>query len=124
MKSKSIFDSEDFLIDIVNGISIVKVKLSRITSEKTEEFKQLLDTLLAAKHNKIIMDFSDCQYIDSMIIGIMVQSVKAVRTKKGDILVITPGGSINVMFARTGLYKIFKQFWTIEKAIESFSIKE
>jgi anti-anti-sigma factor len=123
MKSKSIFDSEDFLIDIVKGMSIVKVKLSRITSDKTEEFKQLLDTLLAAKHFKIIFDFSDCQYIDSMIIGIMVQTVKKVREKKGDILVVTPGGGINVMFARTGLYKIFKQFWTMEKAIESFSIK-
>ena len=121
MKSKSIFDSEDFLIDIVNAISIVNVKIPRVTSDKAEEFNQLLDTLLEANHSKIIMDLSDCQYIDSMIIGIMVQTLKTARKKGGDILVITPGGSINVLFARTGLYKIFKQFWTIEKAIECFT---
>jgi len=122
MKTKSIFDSEDFMIDIVNGISVVKVNMARATFNKAEEFKQLLDTLLAAKHNKIIIDFSNCHYIDSMIVGVMVQGVKAIRKKNGDILVITPSGSINIMFARTGLYKIFKQFWTLEKAIESFSL--
>jgi anti-anti-sigma factor len=121
MKSRSLFDSEDFQIDIVNGISIIKVNLPRTTFNKADEFKQLLDTLLAAKHTKIIIDFSNCHYIDSMVVGVMVKSVKDVRKKKGDILVITPSGSINVMFARTGLYKIFKQFWSIEKAIESFS---
>lgn len=121
MKLKSIFDSEDFLIDIVNGISIVKVNLVRATFDKAEEFEQLLNTLLAAKHNKIIIDFSNCHYIDSMIVGVMVKNVKAVRKKNGDILVITTSGSINIMFARTGLYNIFKQFWTLEKAIESFS---
>jgi anti-anti-sigma regulatory factor len=58
-----------------------------------------------------------------MIVGVMVKTVKSVRKKNGDIHVITPSGSINVMFARTGLYKIFKQFWTVEKAIESFTEK-
>jgi len=123
MKPNSIFDSEDFQIEIVNEVAIVKVNLPRTTFNKAEEFKHLLDTLLAAKHSKIIIDFSECHYIDSMIVGVMVKSVKSIRKKNGDILVITPSGSINVMFARTGLYKIFKQFWTIEKAIESFTLK-
>ncbi len=121
MNLKSIFDSEDFLIDIENGISIIKINIPRATFNKAEEFKHLLNTLLAAKHSKIIIDFSSCQYIDSMIVGVMVETAKTVRKKNGDILVITPSGSINIMFARTGLYKIFKQFWTLEKAIESFS---
>lgn len=123
MKSNSIFDSEDFQIKIVNGVAIVKVNLPRTTFNKAEEFKQLLDTLLAAKHIKIIIDFTECHYIDSMIVGVMVKEVKSFRKKDGDIFVITPSGNINVMFARTGLYKIFKQFWTIEKAIESFNVK-
>lgn len=123
MKSSSIFDSEDFQIEIVNGVSIVKVNLPRTTFSKAEEFKQLLNTLLAAKHIKIIIDFTECHYIDSMIVGVMVKAVKSFREKDGDILVITPSGNINIMFARTGLYKIFKQFWTIEKAIESFTVK-
>ena len=122
MKSKSIFDSEDFPIDIINGISIIKIKIPRATSNEADEFKNILQSIVLANHNKIIVDFSDCQYADSIIIGIMVDTVKTVRKKNGDIFVVTPASSIKIMFARTGLFKIFKQFWTKEEAIESFSL--
>jgi len=121
MKSKSIFDLEHFQIDIKNRISIITIKTPRATFEEAEEFNEVLQSLVLTKYNKIIVDFSDCVFADSMIIGIMVKTVKAIRQKNGDIFVITPTISIKVMFARTGLYKIFKQFWTREEAIEGFS---
>ena len=122
MKSKSVFDSENFLTEFVNEISIVTIKVPRVTFIEAEEFKQILQSVVLTHHNKIIVDFSGCQYADSMIIGIMVEIVKTVRKKDGDILVVTPASSIKIMFARTGLFKIFKQFWTKEEAIESFSL--
>ncbi|MCU0343556.1 MAG: STAS domain-containing protein [Ignavibacterium sp.] len=121
MKSQSIFDSEHFPVEIKNGISIIKIKIPRATFNEAEEFKEVLQSIIFTKHYKVIVDFSDCQYADSMIIGIMVNIVKSVRQKNGDILVITPSSSLKVMFARTGLFKIFKQFWTKDEAIESFS---
>jgi anti-anti-sigma regulatory factor len=51
----------------------------------------------------------------------MVEIVKTIRKNNGDIFVITPASSIKIMFARTGLFKIFKQFWTTEEAIAGFS---
>ena len=122
MKSKSIFDSKDFPIEIINGISIITIKIPRVTFREADEFKQILQSIILTNHNKIIVDFSDCQFADSMIVGVMVETVKTVRKKNGDILVITPASSIKIMFARTGLFKIFKQFWTREEAIESFSL--
>jgi anti-anti-sigma factor len=122
MKSKSIFDSENFLIDVINGISIITINVPRATSNEADEFKQILHSIVLTNHNKIIIDFSRCQYADSIIIGIMVEIVKTIRKNNGDIFVITPASSIKIMFARTGLFKIFKQFWTKEEAIESFSV--
>ena len=122
MKSKSVFDSENFLIEFVNEISVVTIKVPRVTFIEAEEFKQILQSVVLTNHNKIIVDFSDCQYADSMIIGIMVEIVKTVRKKDGDVLVVTPASSIKIMFARTGLFKIFKQFWTKEEAIKSYSV--
>lgn len=121
MKSQSIFDSEHFKVEFKNGISLLNIKIPRATFKEADEFKEVLQSIVLTKHNKIIVDFSDCQYADSMIIGIMVNIVKSIRQKNGDIFVITPKSSIKVMFARTGLYKIFKQFWTKEEAIEAFS---
>ncbi len=121
MTSRSIFDSEHFLVEIKNGVSIINIQLPRATFKEAEEFKEVLQSIVLTNHNKIIVDFSNCLFADSMIIGIMVNTVKLIRQKKGDIFVITPTSSIKIMFARTGLYKIFKQFWTREEAIEGFS---
>jgi anti-anti-sigma factor len=121
MKSNSIFDSEHFLVDIKNGISIITIKIPRATFKEADEFKELIQSIVFTKHKKIIVDFNGCLFVDSMIIGIMVNIVKALRQKGGDIFVITPSSSIKVMFARAELYKIFKQFWTREEAIEGFS---
>lgn len=121
MNLKSNFDSENFLVDIKNGISIVNIKIPRATFKYAEEFKEILESMVFTNNNKIIIDFTDCEYADSMIIGIMVNIARAVRKNNGDVFVITPSSSIKVMFARTGLYKIFKQFETREEAIASFS---
>lgn len=121
MKSQSIFDSEHFQVKFKDNIAILKIKIPRATFKEADEFKEVLQSIVLTKHNKIIVDFSDCQYADSMIIGIMVNIVKPLREKNGDIFVVTPKSSIKVMFARTGLYKIFKQFWTEEEAIEDYS---
>lgn len=121
MKSKSIFDSEHFLVEIKNGITIITIKIPRATFQEAEEFKELLHSIVLTKHNKIIIDFNGCLFADSMIVGIMVKTVKTIRQKGGDILVITSTSNIKIMFARTGLYKIFKQFWTREEAIAAIS---
>lgn len=121
MKQISIFDSEHFLVDIKNEIAVITIKIQKVTSREVVEFEELLQSIILTKHNKIIVDFGECNYADSMFIGVMVKAVKAIRQKNGDILVITPNSSIKLMFARTGLYKIFKQFWEKEEAIKSFS---
>jgi anti-anti-sigma factor len=121
MNLKSNFDSENFLVDIKNGISIITIKTPRATFKYAEELKEILESMVFTNNNKIIIDFSDCEYADSMIIGIVVNIARTVRKNNGDVFVITPTTSIKVMFARTGLYKIFKQFWTREEAIEGFS---
>jgi anti-anti-sigma factor len=121
MKSNSIFDSEHFPVEINNGISIITIKVPRATFQEADEFKELLNSVVLTKHHKIIVDFNGCLFADSMIIGIMVQTLKSIRQKGGDIFVITSTSNIKIMFARTGLYKIFKQFWTREEAIAGFS---
>lgn len=121
MKSKSIFDSEHFLVEIKDGISIITIKIPRATFQEAEEFKELLHSVVLTKHDKIIIDFNGCLFADSMIVGIMVKTAKTIRQSGGDILVITSTSNIKIMFARTGLYKIFKQFWTREEAIAAFS---
>jgi anti-anti-sigma factor len=68
----------------------------------------------------MIIDFSECSFVDSAMVGVMINAVKEIRKLNGDIVTITPSGSINNIFAQTGLNKIFKQFDKLELALASF----
>lgn len=122
MKLKSTFESEDFLIEIKDGIPIVKINIMRVTIKEVKAFKQTLDFLLSSNYKKIIIDFTECIFADSSIIGVMINIVKEVRKINGDIIAVAPAGSINNVFAQTGLNKIFKQFDNVENALASLSL--
>lgn len=112
---------EDFSITIVDGISLIKVNSIRATLNEAKIFKQLINSLLSANHNKIIIDFSETLFLDSSIVSVMIKIVKEIRKNNGDIITVTPKGNINNIFLRTGLNKIFKQYEDIDSAILSFS---
>jgi anti-sigma B factor antagonist len=120
MALKSYLGYDDFLIEMVDGIPVVKINIMRATVKEVKSFKQILDSLLAANHRKMIIDFSECSFVDSAMVGVMINAVKEIRKLNGDIVTITPSGSINNIFAQTGLNKIFKQFDKLELALASF----
>jgi len=114
--------SEDFTVDTIDGISIVKINLIRVTHRDLNDFLQVLNLILEANQNRMIINFADCQYVDSMIIGLLIITVKKVRNLEGDIRLVVPHENINNTFSQTRLDKIFKQFGTLEQALTSFSL--
>ena len=107
---------------MIEGIPVIKIKIPRVTFKEADELENILQSLISAKKNKIILDFSDCHFAESIVIGILAKIVKKIREKKGDIFIVTPSGSIKILFAQTGIYKIFKNFWSVPEAIEAFKI--
>jgi anti-anti-sigma factor len=122
MNLNNTFDSQDFTITMADGIPVLKFNMLRATIKETKAFKQNLIQLMAANHRFIIIDFSDCAFIDSAIVGVMVTLVKDIRNKKGDLLAITPPGTINNMFAQTGLDRVIKRFESLSSALASLSV--
>lgn len=116
------FDSQDFIISMADGIPVLKFNMMRATVKEAKEFKLNLVHLTSANHRFIIIDFTDCAFVDSAIVGVMLTVVKDVRNKKGDILIIAPPGAINNTFAQTGLDRIFKKFDNLSSALASFNL--
>ena len=94
--------------------------MMRATVKEAKEFKLNLVQLTSANHRFIIIDFTDCAFVDSAIVGVMLTVVKDVRNKKGDILIIAPPGANT--FAQTGLDRIFKKFDSLSSALASFNL--
>ena len=116
------FDSQDFIISKSNGIPVLKFNMVRATLKETQAFKLHLASLTSANHRFIILDFTDCAFIDSAIAGVMVTVAKELRNKKGDLLAIVPSGTINKMFIQTGFDRIIKKFSDLSSALASINI--
>ena len=111
---------EDFQIEIIKGIVVVKLNMLRATIKEAQEFKKTLLSALDMGRNKLIIDLSGCGYVDSSILGVIVTMAKDVRAKGGDIKGVIKEGSILNMFAQTGLERIFKHYTSLELAVSSF----
>lgn len=121
MKINTTSVQEEFYIEIVEGIPIVKLNSMRLTLNEAKVFKQILNTLITANHFKVILDFTGTRFLDSAITNVMINVVKEVRKMKGDIVTVTPNGSICNIFAQTKLNRIFKQYNTTYQALSGFS---
>jgi anti-anti-sigma factor len=121
MRADTAFVKEEFNVDMVDGISIIKFNILRATLNEAKSLKYTLDSLVTANHYKFIIDFSDSLFFDSAIASVLINVVKEVRKIKGDILTVTPKANIQALFNKTGLSKIFKQYNSTEQALLGFS---
>ncbi len=113
--------NEDFTVEIVDGIAIVKLNMMRATIKEAQEFKKTLQSVYQNNYNKIIIDFSDCSFVDSSVIGVIVTFSKELKIKGGEIKNIIHEGAILNMFAQTGLEKIIRHYPNREIALASFT---
>jgi anti-anti-sigma factor len=120
MELKSTFGREDFTVDTRDGISIIKVNIIRVTNRDSNELMRVLNLLLESNQKKLVIDFSNCQFADSIIIGVLIITLKRLKKLEGDIRLVLTGEYMVDTFSKTRLNKIFKHFRTIEQALEGF----
>ncbi|HEX7356836.1 MAG TPA: STAS domain-containing protein [Ignavibacteriaceae bacterium] len=113
-------DFEDFTREIVNNILIEKVNFSRATFKEAQEFKDRLVYDILTNNEKIIIDLSSCEYIDSTFLGALVVVLKKMAERGGEIKYVIPQPSAIYLFKITGLYGVLNLYRNKEEAIESF----
>ena len=118
MHSELLIDLEEFLTDIVDGIPTLTINIKHPSFKDIKEFKNSLNNLLS-DHKKIIIDFSNCDIIDSVILGAVVIAHKELQKQGGSIFTITSPGKMRFLFGQTGIDRVIKNFDTKEEALES-----
>lgn len=103
---------EDVLVEIVN--------LTRATLKEAEEFKQTLSKDIETGARKIVVDLSECEFIDSTFLGALVVSLKKVSGLGGDLRLVGFQPAVHSMFELTRMYRVFESFKTKEEAINSY----
>ncbi len=105
-------EHKDVIVEIVD--------LNRATLSEADEFKQRLAENIENGYKKIIVDLTDCEFIDSTFLGALVISLKKVTSLGGDLRLVGFQPAVHSMFELTRMYRVFETFNTKEDAILSF----
>lgn len=111
---------EDFTRELKHDILIERINFTRATFKEAQEFKERIEMDILTNQLKIIIDLSNCEYIDSTFLGVLVVVLKKMAEKSGEIKYIIPKPSAQFLFKITGLYGVLNLYRTVEEAINSF----
>jgi anti-anti-sigma factor len=104
-----------------NDILIEVVTISRATLEVANEIKSILLDDISNGYRKIIVDLSECEYIDSTFLGAMVLALKSIISVGGILKLNGLQPKVESMFQMSSLDRVFDTFETREEAINSFN---
>ena len=111
----------DFTKEKYNDVLVEVVNLTRATLKEAEEFKLTLLQDIEEGVRKIVVDISQCEFIDSTFLGALVVSLKKITGLGGDLRLVGFQPSVHSMFELTRMYRVFESYKTKEEAVQSFS---
>jgi anti-anti-sigma factor len=109
-----------FIKEEHNDVIVEVVDLNRATLSEADEFKQRLIENIENGYKKIVVDLTDCEFIDSTFLGALVISLKKVTSLGGDLRLVGFQPAVHSMFELTRMYRVFETFNSKEDAILSF----
>jgi anti-anti-sigma factor len=109
-----------FMQEEHGSILIEVVDLDRATLIDVEEFKKLLFQDIQTGWRKIIIDISECEFIDSTFLGIIVVALKEITELRGKLRLVGIQPEVKTMFQLTKMNRIFEIFENREDALQSF----
>jgi anti-anti-sigma factor len=104
-----------------HGVVLVEiVNITRATLKEAEDFKQILLKDIELGWRKIVVDLTECEFIDSTFLGALVVSLKRITGLGGDLKLVGFQSAVSMMFQLTRMYRVFETFPTRDEAIKSF----
>lgn len=111
----------DFTKEKYGDVLVEVVNLTRATLKEAEEFKLTLSQDIEEGARKIIVDISDCEFIDSTFLGALVVSLKKITSLGGDLRLVGFQPAVHSMFELTRMYRVFESYKTRDEAVQSFN---
>lgn len=110
----------DFLKETRGDVLVVYVNITRATMREAEEFKKVLSDHIEVGWKKIVVDLSECEFIDSTFLGSLVVSLKKITALGGDLRLVGFQPAVHSMFELTRMYRVFETFKDNLDAVKSF----
>jgi anti-anti-sigma factor len=102
-----------------DGVALVEVR-GRVDAVTSPEVGKVLFGLLDQGHHRIILDFSDVDYISSAGLRILTQAQQAAHKHKGGVRLFGLSEIVRHVFELAGLDAVLKIVNTREEAVKSW----
>ena len=99
--------------------TVLSVQFERATLREASSFKAYMEEAIAEDNKSIIVDLSECEFIDSSFFGVLVSGVKRMKAIDKKFYLVYDVNNRLPIFSATGLDKVFTVFDSLEKAINS-----
>ena len=112
--------NHDFSRDVFLDIVVQTVNVARGTASEAVEFKRILESEIDSGVKKLIVNLSDCLFIDSAFTGAIVVSLRKISTVGGDLRLTGLQSAVKNVLELTRVIRQFDVFPTVEDAIASY----
>lgn len=104
----------------VDGVSLLALNGRIILGEESTALREKLKSLVAAGKQKIVLNMTDIDYIDSSGLGALVAAHLSAKTAGASIRLCNLGGKFHEVLQLTKLLTIFDVYDTEAAAVSSF----
>ena len=111
----------NFTLKYVDDIAVIKVELLTATLRYSPGLWDLMDIESVFEKQKVVIDLSGCNFIDSTFIGMIVKIFRKVKEQGAQLKLVFPQITDLESFRVTGITKIIECYRTSSNAVESFN---
>jgi anti-anti-sigma factor len=115
--------TEDYSREVKESIVTERVHLSRATKENAETFKKILLKDIDEGYTRLIVDLSECMFMDSTFLSSLVVALKYLSKTNGTIKLVAIHQDTLAILELTGMVKVFEIFKNRKDALKSFNTK-
>lgn len=106
--------------EVIDDVLIEIINMDRATIREAEDLKEKIIPKLNAGFNKVIVDLSAVEFLDSTFLGVIVGTLKKVVKQGGDLKLVGFKPPVRSMFELTRLFRVFETYPELQDAIRSF----
>jgi len=107
--------------DFVNDILIIGVNSSSATTQHADEFSKIMKAQIDENRKKIVINLSQCKFVDSVFLGVLIYASKELKDNDGQMRIVEPAKLPPAIFSISKSLHLLEYFKTREEAINSFS---
>ncbi len=101
------------------GTAVVELS-GRLDLLSAAEVRQQISTAVADGNQRLVVDMSGVEFIDSTGLGSLVSGLKATRLAGGDLRLARPGEQVRTILKLTTLDRVLKPYETTEEALAGY----